>query len=47
MTKCDFCTKSDSNGKCPFDLISLREPYCKQAIKRMMAAFKNNNYKKS
>lgn len=39
MTKCDFCTKSDGNGKC-FWSTSARESDCKKAIERMVEALK-------
>lgn len=38
MNKCDFCTQSDENGKCHWSLQSIREEYCKEAIKQMVKA---------
>ena len=40
MTKCDFCTKSDPKGKCFFETYAAREFYCKEAINKMITAFK-------
>jgi len=40
MTKCDFCTQSTPDGKCPFVSQDTREDYCKEAIKKMAKAFK-------
>lgn len=48
MIKCDFCTKSSSNGECRWSLQSLREDDCREAIKAMTEALKNigvNNLK--
>lgn len=36
MTKCDFCTQSDSNGKCHWSMQGFREDDCKKAIKKMI-----------
>lgn len=41
MTKCDFCTQSDSQGKCYWNFRATREQYCEEAIKKMIEAFKN------
>lgn len=38
MTKCDFCTKSSSDGKCYCDFQFIREDNCKKAIDRMVKA---------
>ena len=38
MTKCDFCTQSNGNGKCRWSLQSVREQYCEKAIKQMVKA---------
>ena len=38
LTKCDFCTKSQPNGKCWWHLQSIREEDCKKAIKSMVKA---------
>ena len=38
MTKCDFCIKSDCNGKCTVKIEAFREDYCKEAIERMVQA---------
>lgn len=43
MTKCDFCTKSSSDGKCYCDFQFIREDNCKKAIDRMVKAMGNNN----
>lgn len=42
MTKCDFCTKSDSKGNCFWTLQGNRESDCEKAIERMVKALKNN-----
>lgn len=42
MTKCDFCTKSDSKGKCFWDTMVGRESDCKKAINKMIEALGNN-----
>lgn len=47
MTKCDFCTKSDGNGKCFWCLQSARESDCEKAIKRMIEALKATDNKKT
>lgn len=39
MTKCDFCTKSDPEGKCLWNTQSFREDDCEKAINRMVRAF--------
>lgn len=39
MTKCDFCTKSDSKGKCSWSIQSFRENDCEKAINRMVRVF--------
>lgn len=46
MIKCDFCTQSDSNGKCHWSMQSLREDDCKKAIKKMMNVLSVKNDKK-
>lgn len=38
--KCDFCTQSKPNGDCYWDNQTMREYYCKTAIKRMMSVIK-------
>lgn len=38
MTKCDFCTQSSPNGKCPYVSTSYRQNYCDKAIKQMVKA---------
>lgn len=43
MKKCDFCTQSDQNGKCCWNLPSAREKYCKEAIKQMVKAIGKQN----
>lgn len=40
MTKCDFCTKSNSEGKCYWYSQKLRENDCGKAIKAMMEVLK-------
>ena len=42
MKKCDFCIKSDPNGKCSWSTQYLRENDCEQAIKRMEKALRGN-----
>lgn len=42
MKKCDFCVVCEPDGKCPYSLPSLREPYCKQAVKFMVEAMKGS-----
>lgn len=39
MNKCDFCTQSSPNGKCFWSAKSVREKYCKEAIKQMAKVF--------
>lgn len=46
MTKCDFCTKSDVNGKCFWKSQSARETDCEKAIKKMTKALKEMGNKK-
>ncbi len=43
MLKCHFCTKSDPNGKCHWELQKHRESDCRNAIKLMTEAFKYQN----
>lgn len=38
MTKCDFCTKSDSKGNCYWSFQSARESDCRKAIEKMIEA---------
>ena len=38
MKKCDFCTQSDEQGKCYYVSRSVKEKYCKEAIKQMIKA---------
>lgn len=40
MKKCDFCEKSNPNGKCFWSSQYAREDYCKKAIQRMMEVLK-------
>ena len=39
MKKCDFCTKSDSNSNCTFNIFTIsaysKEYYCEKAIDEM------------
>lgn len=49
MTKCDYCTKSNSDGKCYWYSQKLRENDCDKAIRLMMEVQKNigsNNLKR-
>lgn len=46
MTKCDFCTKSDGNGKCFWSFQSVRESDCEKAIRKMTEAIKGMGDKK-
>lgn len=46
MTKCDFCTQSDSNSKCPWSSIVYKQKYCDKAIKQMVKALGNNKQDK-
>lgn len=39
MTKCDFCTMSDSKGKCFYYSKRAAESDCKKAINRMMQVY--------
>lgn len=41
MTKCDFCTKSNKNGKC-FWSTSARESDCRRAIELMIKALQGS-----
>lgn len=43
MTRCDFCTKSSSDGKCYCDYQFIREDNYKKAIDRMVKSMGNNN----
>ncbi len=45
MTKCDFCEYSSPKEKCYWSLQSIREDYCKEAIKRMVKAFQGSGKK--
>lgn len=45
MKKCDFCTKSLSNGKCWWGSIG-RKSDCKKAIELMVEALKSSNSEK-
>lgn len=38
MTKCDFCTKSNTQGKCYWSIQSCRENDCRKAIELMIKA---------
>lgn len=42
MTKCDFCTESDSEGKCFLVSRAKRKDYCEEAIRQMVKALGNN-----
>lgn len=46
MTKCDFCTKSNADGKCFFLSATLRKFYCKKAIEQMNLVAENFNNNK-
>lgn len=43
MKKCYFCIYSQPDGKCYWTLQAYREPYCKNAIKKMTKALKGTS----
>lgn len=46
MMKCDFCTQSTADGKCPHTNHITREDYCKEAIDKMTKTFKLSHVQK-
>jgi len=42
VMKCDFCTKSEPNGKCFWSTVSARQFDCEKAINNMVKAFKGS-----
>lgn len=43
MNKCDFCTQSDQEGKCPWNHAATREKHCKTAIDKMIKVLSDMN----
>lgn len=46
MTKCDFCTESNENGKCFWSTQFAKRDYCIKAIDKMSKFLDKNKLKK-